>query len=860
MSQAPSTAYLRHSLGYLRRLALHAPDRVSNQLARAGSCAWPLFAVVAALIPVAGVFTLSKIFYIRDLTTVFWPRHRWLRASISAGQWPLWDPNVASGQAAVSDALHQLFLLPALIVRLLPPEIVGFNLWVALPFPITALGAYRFLVGHVSPPSALLGGIVFAVSGPVVCTGNFPNLSWATAFIPWMLLAVDRAASGEIWRGLGRVALVFALQLVSGEPVTATATAVLAVAYAAAGLPFDREASRSRASLLGRVLAGLGAGVLLAAVQVVPLAWAAARSARTGFDAANYWAIHPLSLIETIVPHLFGDYFAGFLISYPWLAPLNGDREPFYFSLYLGIGSVALALVGMGASANRRWAYFWLAAAAVGVIGALGDHTPLAPAVQQVIPPLRAFRFPPKYLLISVMATAALAAAGWEALAVPGRGRAPDSQRWRFCVAAGPLLACAVAAYVLGALTLVLPNVAARLFYELGRAVPLADPAAGALFLLREVPSQASRVLLLSVAALYLLAIAWRAGREAPLARTVLYGLVVGDLLISNAALNPTLPAGLFGEPAWVAATRTDPQPRVYVGGKLRGWVDVQDIDAPKRWILPADLSPIEGRAVILAELLMEPSGWGIREAISYDLPMLWPREYETMVTRFERAGRDQRLRYLARAGARYCVLPEATIPTLRPIMPLSRFDTLALYECATPAPRAYVVTEAVVERDLSRQIELMFDAGHDPSRTVLLEAEPPPAAGAGAGAVTSSARIVAESTMAVSIEAAVNRAGGYLVLLDSYDPFWYAEVDGQPARILRANALFRAVRLSPGSHVVRFTYRPLPFFIGLVVSIVTGIALAAAAGRSRGRHGRRGSSSEQAVETNAREAAGRSI
>jgi len=51
---------------------------------------------------------------------------------------------------------------------------------------------------------------------------------------------------------------------------------------------------------------------------------------------------------------------------------------------------------------------------------------------------------------------------------------------------------------------------------------------------------------------------------------------------------------------------------------------------------------------------------------------------------------------------------------------------------------------------------------------------------------------------------------GGWVVLNDVWHPWWFAEVDGLPAQILRANVLFRAVAVPPGQHKVRFTFRPL--------------------------------------------------
>jgi len=51
---------------------------------------------------------------------------------------------------------------------------------------------------------------------------------------------------------------------------------------------------------------------------------------------------------------------------------------------------------------------------------------------------------------------------------------------------------------------------------------------------------------------------------------------------------------------------------------------------------------------------------------------------------------------------------------------------------------------------------------------------------------------------------------GGWVVLNDPWHPWWFAEVDGKPARMDRANVLFRAVAVSPGRHTVRFRFLPL--------------------------------------------------
>ena len=92
-----------------------------------------------------------------------------------------------------------------------------------------------------------------------------------------------------------------------------------------------------------------------------------------------------------------------------------------------------------------------------------------------------------------------------------------------------------------------------------------------------------------------------------------------------------------------------------------------------------------------------------------------------------------------------------------------------------------------------------------------------------------SAASVIRERNTEVVVAASVTAEGGYLNVIDTYDQDWRVEVDRQPATLLRANGLYRAVRLAPGSHEVRFTYRPVRFYAGLVLTLATALMLAVA-------------------------------
>src|SRR5262249_49817932 len=88
---------------------------------------------------------------------------------------------------------------------------------------------------------------------------------------------------------------------------------------------------------------------------------------------------------------------------------------------------------------------------------------------------------------------------------------------------------------------------------------------------------------------------------------------------------------------------------------------------------------------------------------------------------------------------------------------------------------------------------------------TVLLAAAPAGAPARRPGQV----RILRYRNSEVIIEAD-SPDGGWVVLNDLWHPWWFADIDGLAAPILRANVLFRALAVAPGRHRLHFRFRPL--------------------------------------------------
>jgi hypothetical protein len=143
------------------------------------------------------------------------------------------------------------------------------------------------------------------------------------------------------------------------------------------------------------------------------------------------------------------------------------------------------------------------------------------------------------------------------------------------------------------------------------------------------------------------------------------------------------------------------------------------------------------------------------------------------------------------------------------------------VYENAAAFPRAFIVPRAEALPERSNLLKKLKNT--DFKHTVLLE----PFA-ATAGATTTGQYREAEireyepNRVVVALD---GKTSGYLVLADLWFPGWACTIDGQPAKLYRANYLFRGVEVRPGTHEVVFTFTPNSYRWGKIIS-ATALAL----------------------------------
>jgi hypothetical protein len=159
----------------------------------------------------------------------------------------------------------------------------------------------------------------------------------------------------------------------------------------------------------------------------------------------------------------------------------------------------------------------------------------------------------------------------------------------------------------------------------------------------------------------------------------------------------------------------------------------------------------------------------------------------------------------------------------------------LRLYRNTRVGARAWVARRVAWVGSPQRAIDQLEEPGFDPRLDALLESQQgggsandefPHATPAGSATVE---RLEPER---IVVRARLERPG-WLVLSEVDYPGWVARVAGASLPIVRAQGLFRAVRLDAGEHAVTFEYRPASFLLGLGLTLTAALALVLAWART---------------------------
>ncbi len=151
-------------------------------------------------------------------------------------------------------------------------------------------------------------------------------------------------------------------------------------------------------------------------------------------------------------------------------------------------------------------------------------------------------------------------------------------------------------------------------------------------------------------------------------------------------------------------------------------------------------------------------------------------------------------------------------------------YGATVLLENKNPLPRYGLFYGAETEMNDAKAAERLV-AGFDFRQKILLKENEPQQFTADK---QDSVNLISYGENEVQIKA-VTKAGAYLLLTDTDYPGWRAEVNGKETKIIRADGIFRAVKLPTGEVTVKFFYFPKSFAYGLLITGISAAILLAA-------------------------------
>jgi hypothetical protein len=743
------------------------------------------FAVVAASwLALSWPWLSGRLTIPYDAKAHFHAQLQFLANALHTGQSPFWTPNVFGGSPQIADP-QSLIFSPAILLALLSPQpsftlVDGYVLALLGVGQLAIVMLFRDRGWH--PIGAVVAAIAFGFGGSAAWriqhVGQIQSYAFCAVAL-WLLARTLQRRSVPWGMAAGATA---GLMVVEPDQV-ALLGGYLLVLYALS------EMARGgwRWSNLRRYIAPLGAAAVAACLVAggpLLLTWLFVEQSNRpeiAFAEAVRGSLHPASLLTAVV----GDLFGALDPAVEYWGPYSEAWDPNELSLSQNMGQLylgalpALLVIALGVVKGRIWdreiRTFSVVLGGM-LVYALGNFTPVFGALYDALPGVALFRRPADATFLVGLLAALVA--GYLAHAQVTSG-AVGRATW-------PVLV----------VLLVLVGGSLGLAWHQGHLVAASAPAL-----------KAVAWLTLAFVALWMLpalAARWTA------AGVVLVGVLMSADLSANNGPNEStaLPVAQFdvvrpdcrNETIRFIKDRlrsnTDParRDRVELVGLGFEWPNLGMVHNFDHLLGYNPLRiDVTARAVGLGDTV---AGWDQRQ-----FTRLFP-SYRSLLADM--------------LGLRYVASPipiERIDRHLKPgdLKQIARTKDAYIYENPRALPRVMLVP-----RWRSADFDDLIDTGRwpsfDPRETLLLEGPPDPLPPQAAPRPVPTAPKVAitrfENTV---VEIAVDTPRDAFVLMNSaWHPWWRATVDDAPARILKANVMFRAIRVPASSSRVRLTFEPI--------------------------------------------------
>ena len=748
-----------------------------------------LLLVAMALPLITGARTL----YLRDVLNTHYEMKHTQAVAMREGRLPLVDPQRGGGQAHLANP-NTVPLYPDNVLFLFAETLWAMNAhfwlhWLLAPFAGYWLG--RSL--GMRREAAWAVGVVFVTSGFYMATLNLYNLVAPVTLAPALLAsALDLARPDRRKRSLVFAAVLWALMILGGDPMTAaftllTALVVVAICH-----------GRRYPWVAGIVAVGVGTG--LAAPQWFEFLRLLDFTYRGfwgfGYDNMVLGGWRPFDILDQFIPFFFGRPDINY-----WGEAHHAGQVPLFLTYFPGILMLSLMAAARGdGKKTLLWAWGLVG---VMVFLALGEVNPVVTMLSK-LPGASLLRIPSKLWALVILGSAVLSGLAF------GRLFEPEGRRRlvRPLMVFGLLYLAAWAFMVLRAesvdawIVTLLPS-------DYNESYATAER-------LRFAGTCLLHALLIGF---YLLCLKAGARRPALAPLALLLVHAASQIFFLRPAIETDFRAPYLPKPALLE--KLPPGSRIAHGGNMN--LFGKD---------PVTVFPYPDARLFWRERQMHEDmypGFGVHGGLRYDFN-LSPEGLDSFLTRavvhllwnFED---HDRMRILEAAGTEYLLLNRALPDDLLHTVDLiEKKDSAAgefhIYKLRNAAPSVLVAGRVRGSNNLNEALTMVLSDQFDPHNDVVLAGQHEPLDGvAGTGV------LLAEGPESVTVRVVAPNPGVVLIQR-THLPLYRARLDGEPTALYAANLHRMAVKVPAGEHTVEITVDRTPLRWGLFVAALSLMAL----------------------------------
>lgn len=705
---------------------------------------------------------------------------------IAAGIWPFWNPLNGMGAPLLANYQLALYYPPGWLLYLL--QAVGGTPWMAWGHTLL-LAAHLVWAGYgtarlvrqlgLGELAQVISGLAFSMSGYLVARGGFFSMIWSAAWLPWIVLCIEKLAGESRPRAkagrIGLLGLCVGLQLLSGHAQITWYSLLFAGIWSVV-IGWSQRGWRGALILAGLTAAGMILGVFVASAQLIPtyeLLQQSQRASAVNYDLAMTYSFWPWRFLTLIAPSFFGN---------PAYGDFWGYASFWEDATYIGLLPVVMAFSTLKHFRKRngsdipnrpdqaRLVVLW-GMTLLGALFALGKNTPVFPFLYRHIPTFDMFQAPARYMIWLVYSLSLLAAYGvnsWQR---------PTGKALRRCKRTIPILFAVI--FGAGCAFFLLPAIRDSFIYS---TVLTAVLGLIILWLTLKQPRDAAA----------------QAHRRWMWLVVIFVGL---DLVVAGIGQNPSTRMDFYAD--------TGNMPSASQG---RLFLDEHSEYRLKfsRFLRFANFQPQESWDAMRAAQIPDLNILN-HQASANNFDPLRPAWYERWMIQVSSLAEEDRLPWLRLMGVDRveAVDPGGTLAySVRSLSGVERFKFFSCAVFAASPEESWALTQETIRNEMQR---------------IVIE---------GSGQAASDCDSPAGDKISIQLEQATRIVlnvsadrDGWLYMADTWYPGWKAQIDGQSVELMRANYAFRGLPVRAGNHTVVIDYQPAWFWAAIGFSLLGVLA-----------------------------------